>query len=73
MSDFFLSENVLLFSWVVKFLIYLNRRVFVMTASACLSGPLRKHAYSNILKISPPKNRKFSDKKNLFFIFLLKT
>ena len=26
--------------------------------------PLRKHAYSNTLKISPPKNRNFSDKKN---------
>ena len=35
---------------------------------------LRKHAYSNILKILPPKNGNFSDKKNLiFFIFLLKT
>ena len=30
---------------------------------------LRKHAYSNILKILPPKKRKFSDKKsNIFYI-----
>ena len=28
---------------------------------------LRKHAYSNILKILPPKKGKFSD--NFFFIF----
>ena len=34
--------------------------------------PLRKHAYSSILKILPPNNGNFSDKKNLiFFIFLL--
>ena len=25
--------------------------------------PLRKHAYSNVLKILPPKNEKISDKK----------
>ena len=31
--------------------------------------PLRKHAYSNILEISPPKNWKFSDKNsNIFYI-----
>ena len=35
---------------------------------------LRKHAYSNTLKILLPKNGNFSDKKILiFFIFLLKT
>ena len=37
---------------------------------------LRKHAYSNILKISPPKNWKFSGKIFFFFFFfmlLLKT
>ena len=28
------------------------------------SRPLRKHAYSNILKISPPRNWKFSDKNS---------
>ena len=28
---------------------------------------LRKHAYSNILQISPPKNRKLSDKNSDIF------
>ena len=34
---------------------------------------LRKHAYSNILKIFPPKNEHFQIKILMFFIFLLKT
>ena len=33
---------------------------------------LRKYAYPNILKILQPKKLKFSDKKLIFFIFLLK-
>ena len=38
------------------------------------SHPLRKHAYSNILKISPPKTESFEIKILIFFfIFLLKT
>ena len=36
-------------------------------------GTLRKHAYSNILKISPPKTESFEMKILIFFIFLLKT
>ena len=32
---------------------------------------IRKHAYSNILKISPPKNESFQIKILIFFIFLL--
>ena len=36
-----------------------------------LSASLRKHAYSNILKISPPKNESFQVKILIFFIFLL--
>ena len=35
--------------------------------------PLRKYAYSNILKISPPKTESFQIKKSDIFIFLLKT
>ena len=35
--------------------------------------PLRKHAYSNTLKISPPKTERFQIKILIFFIFLLKT
>ena len=34
---------------------------------------LRKHAYSNILKISPPKIESFPIKILIVFIFLLKT
>ena len=30
--------------------------------------PLQKHAYSNILKISPPKTWKFSDKNSDIFL-----
>ena len=32
-------------------------------------GPLRKHVYSNILKILPPKIENFSDKNSVFFFF----
>ena len=32
-----------------------------------IANILRKHAYSNILKISPPKNWKFSDKNSDIF------
>ena len=36
--------------------------------------PLRKHAYSNIKKISPPKTENFQVKNfDIFFLFLLKT
>ena len=35
--------------------------------------PLRKHAYSNILNILPPKNENFQIKILIFFKFLLKT
>ena len=38
-----------------------------------LDIPLREHAYSNILKISPPKTESFQIKILIFFIFLLKT
>ena len=78
----FSSEN--LHSLVVKFSIYLNRRVFVMQPIESKSHmgigrlcyyckTLRKHAYSNILTISPPKTESFQIKILIFFIFLLKT
>ena len=39
-----------------------------------LTPVIRKHAYSNILKILQPKMENFLIKKNLiFFVFLLKT
>ena len=34
---------------------------------------LRKHAFTNILKISPPKTQSFQIKILIFFIFLLKS
>ena len=34
---------------------------------------LRKHAYSSVLKILPPKNESFQIKFLIFFMFLLKT
>ena len=34
---------------------------------------LRKHAFSNIMKILPPKNEKLQKKILIFFIILLKT
>ena len=42
-------------------------------AELSLSLALRKHAYSNILKISPPKTESFQIKVLISFIFLLKT
>ena len=84
----FLSKNFQFLE--VKFSIYLNRCVFVMRTGAqtrtrngfisldlekeTYFKALRKHAYLNILKILPPKNKKNSEKKILiFFIFLLQT
>ena len=34
---------------------------------ACISNTLRKHAYLNIFKISPPKNENFQIKKSDIF------
>ena len=40
-----------------------------MAASMTVGFPLRKHAYSNILKILPPKNENFQIKNsNIFHI-----
>ena len=39
--------------------------VYYLSQFVCSS--LRKHAYSNILKILPPKKRKFSDKNSVIF------
>ena len=45
-----------------------------MSAGNLPRMPLRKHAYSNILKILQPKKGKFSDKNSdIFHIFFLKT
>ena len=46
---------------------------YFVIAAAVVKGSLRKHAYSNILTISPPKTESFQIKILIFFIFLLKT
>ena len=63
----FLSENFQFLE--VKFSIYLNRSVFIMDSfwNPRCSIPLRKHAYSNIVKILPPKNEKFQIKNSYIF------
>ena len=46
---------------------------FSATLLHCVLNSLRKHAYSNVLKISSPKTESFQIKILIFFIFLLKT
>ena len=48
-------------------------RTYSLVENALPRITLRKHAYSNILKILPPKNENFQIKILLFFIFLPKT
>ena len=43
------------------------------TLTSRVESTLLKHAYSNILKISPPKIESFPIKNLIVFIFLLKT
>ena len=50
--------------WYV-FVLFCTKEIYCLT--------LRKHAYSNILKILPPKNEKIEIKILIFFKFLLKT
>ena len=50
-----------------------NAMILLCGCAAKKHFPLRKHAYSNILKILPPKNENFQIKTLIFFIFLLKT
>ena len=45
----------------------------MLTWVTCFSHSLRKHAYSNILKIWPPKTENFQIKILILFLFLLKT
>ena len=46
---------------------------FEVKGNLLSSQSLRKHAYSNILKILPPKTENFQIKILTFFLFLLKT
>ena len=50
-----------------------NRVVTPESVSIPFNGILRKHAYSNILKILHPKTETFQIKILIFFMFLLKT
>ena len=53
-----------------------TRSLYLVTniKASCIQYSLQKHAYSNILKISPKKNTEnFQIKKLIFFIFLLET
>ena len=47
----------------------LSRSSFGAHAGSYVFSPLRKHAYTNILKISPPKTESFQIKILIFFIF----
>ena len=61
---------------LVRFNPFMSSGVFFLFLYACLctmEGPLRKHAYSNILKILLPKNEDSQKKILIFFIFLLET
>ena len=46
---------------------HVRRYVFRRFRSSVSDIPLRKHAYSNILKILPPKNENFHIKNLIFF------
>ena len=46
---------------------------FLLSFSKIMKNSLQKQAYSNKLKIIPPKNENFQIKFMTFLIFLLKT
>ena len=48
-------------------------KLFNGTINKTVKESLRKHAYSNILKILPPNNENFQTKILIFFKCLLKT
>ena len=51
----------------MAYLIPLNEQTVSERASTVLSRPLRKHAYSNIWKISPKKTENFQIKNSDIF------
>ena len=61
-------QHVFFFSYGCQCLRCLPRVLILVSLPS-----LRKHAYSNILKILPPKNENFQIKFLISFIFLLKT
>ena len=61
-------ENV---KWMSQFCSYLAFRIWHLETSS-FESYITKHAYSNILKISPPKTENFQIKILIFFILLSK-
>ena len=69
---FITSENTIFFPYVkISFLfrIYIDFTVFNKIKVKLPRNSLRKHAYSNILKISPPKTESFQI-KILMFLYI---
>ena len=52
---------------------WVHKVCFLILRLTRMGLSLRKHACSNIWKISPPKTESFQIKNLIFFIFLLKT
>ena len=71
------NANLRLLTFVKQTLCSVQNWIKVLHAEFILKWglfvSLRKHAYSNILKISPPKTESFQIKNLTFFTFLLKT
>ena len=65
---FLLSQVV----FVCVLVIAVELLCFVIVCFFISSSSLRKHAYSNVLKISTPKTESFQIKILIFFIILLK-
>ena len=76
---FFTFPAFLLVFHIVDLTFFFGCIVYVLWVFLCMqllllfSTTLRKHAYSNILKILPPKNENFQIKNSDIFVFLLKT
>ena len=62
-------KQILLFepNQVTAWLMQQTSDILTYADSGCWMSPLRKHAYSNILKILPPKNENFQIKNSDIF------
>ena len=70
-----LVSSLFLGFWLVRsFLWFVCSKFFLVALVGCDCGfSLRKHAYSNIQKFSPPKTEKIQIKTLIFDTYLLKT
>ena len=59
--------------WLSVFFMYALLYFSQLHQSIRFRISLGKHAYSNILEISPPKTESFQIKILIFFVFVLKT